>query len=67
MSNFLAIVLTFGLATPWAQIRSIKYRTSKLAVAGTADLDAFVGDKKAEAKAFGEEIADMFDIDISFG
>ena len=67
ISNFLAIMLTFGLATPWAQIRSIKYRTGKLAIVSTADLDAFAGDKKAEAKAFGEEIADMFDIDISFG
>jgi uncharacterized membrane protein YjgN (DUF898 family) len=67
LSNFLAILLTFGLATPWAQVRMAKYRASKLALVGEADFDKFVGDKKAEAKSTGEEIADMFDIDISFG
>lgn len=66
-SNLLAIMLTFGLATPWAQIRAVKYRASKLALVGDIDFDQFVGDKKAEAKAMGEEMADMFDIDLSFG
>jgi uncharacterized membrane protein YjgN (DUF898 family) len=66
-SNLLAIMLTFGLATPWAQIRAVRYRASKLALVGDIDFDQFVGDKKAEAKAMGEEIADMFDIDLSFG
>jgi uncharacterized membrane protein YjgN (DUF898 family) len=66
-SNLVAIVLTFGLATPWAQVRMAKYRASKLQVLGDVDFDQFVGDKKAEAKATGEEIADMFDLDLSFG
>ncbi len=67
LSNFALILMTFGLATPWAQVRTIKYRAGKLAITGAEDLDAFAGEKKAEAKAVGEEIADMFDIDISFG
>jgi uncharacterized membrane protein YjgN (DUF898 family) len=67
LSNFIVILLTFGLASPWAQVRSMKYRASKLTLIGEADFDQFVGDKKAEAKATGEEIADMFDIDLSFG
>jgi uncharacterized membrane protein YjgN (DUF898 family) len=66
-SNMVAIMLTFGLATPWAQIRMAKYRTSKLQIVGDVDFDQFVGDKKAEVKATGEEIADMFDVDLSFG
>ncbi len=66
-SNMVAIMLTFGLATPWAQIRMAKYRTSKLQIIGDVDFDQFVGDKKAEVKATGEEIADMFDVDLSFG
>ena len=66
-TNILAIMLTFGLATPWAQIRMAKYRTSKLQIVGDVDFDRFVGDKKAEVKATGEELADMFDVDLSFG
>lgn len=66
-SNLLAILLTFGLATPWAQIRMARYRTSKLKIVGDVDFDQFVGDKKAEVAATGEELADFFDVDISFG
>jgi uncharacterized membrane protein YjgN (DUF898 family) len=66
-SNLVAIMLTFGLATPWAQVRMAKYRASKLQVIGDVDFDQFVGDKKAETKAAGEEIADMFELDLSFG
>ena len=60
-------MFTFGLATPWAQIRMARYRTSKLSIIGDVDFDQFVGEKKAEVKATGEEIADMFDVDLSFG
>ena len=66
-SNIVAIMLTFGLATPWAQIRLARYRASKLSIVGDVDFDQFVGDKKAEVKATGEEIAEMFDVDLSFG
>lgn len=66
-TNFILIIITFGLMTPWAQIRTQRYRVEHLAVLGEADFDKFVGDKKAEAKALSEEIADMFDVDLSFG
>ncbi|MBC7755701.1 MAG: DUF898 family protein [Bdellovibrio sp.] len=67
LTNMLAIVFSFGLATPWAQIRMARYRASKLHIIGDVDFDQFVGDKKAEVKATGEEIAEMFDVDLSFG
>lgn len=66
-SNIVAIMLTFGLATPWAQIRMARYRASKLQIVGNVDFDEFVGDKKAAVAATGEEIADFFDVDLSFG
>lgn len=66
-SNFAAIVMTFGLATPWAQVRMARYRASKLQVVGDVDFDQFVGEKRDAVKATGEEIADFFDVDISFG
>jgi uncharacterized membrane protein YjgN (DUF898 family) len=38
-----------------------------LQIVGDVDFDQFAGDKKAEMKATGEEIADFFDVDLSFG
>jgi uncharacterized membrane protein YjgN (DUF898 family) len=67
LSNLVMIMLTFGLATPWAQIRMARYRASKLEIIGDVNFDQFVGDKKEEIRATGEEIADMFDVDLSFG
>ncbi len=67
LTNMLAIMFSFGLSTPWAQIRMARYRASKLHIVGDVDFDQFVGDKKAEVKATGEEIAEMFDVDLSFG
>ncbi len=66
-TNMLAIMFTFGLATPWAQIRMARYRASKLQIVGDVDFDQFVGEKKDAIKATGEEIADFFDVDLSFG
>jgi uncharacterized membrane protein YjgN (DUF898 family) len=66
-SNIVAIMLTLGLATPWAQIRMVRYRAEKLQIVGDVDFEQFVGDKKAEMQAAGEEIADFFDVDLSFG
>lgn len=67
MTNMIAIILTFGLATPWAQVRTARYRASKLQIVGDVDFDQFVGDKKDAVRATGEEIADFFDVDFSFG
>lgn len=66
-SNIVMIMLTIGLATPWAQIRLARYRISKLTIISDGDFDGFVNDKKAEVKATGEEIADLFDVDLNFG
>ena len=67
LSNIFVLIFTFGLATPWVQIRMARYRLSHLAITGEANWDQFVGEKKAQSKALGEEIADMFDVDLSFG
>lgn len=67
VSNLLAIALTLGLATPWAQIRTAQYRASKLELIGDIHFEQFVGHQKADMQAMGEEMADMFDVDLSFG
>jgi uncharacterized membrane protein YjgN (DUF898 family) len=67
LSNAIVLLFTLGLATPWAQIRMARYRAEHMALSGETDWDKFVGEKKDASRALGEEIADMFDVDISFG
>jgi uncharacterized membrane protein YjgN (DUF898 family) len=67
LSNTVLLICTLGLATPWAQVRMARYRAERLSLTGETNWDKFVGEKKAKARALGEEIADMFDVDISFG
>jgi len=67
ITNTIALVCTLGLATPWVQVRMARYTANHLALIGETDWDKFVGDKKGVTRALGEEIADMFDVDISFG
>jgi uncharacterized membrane protein YjgN (DUF898 family) len=66
-SNTIILFLTLGLATPWAQIRTARYRSERLALTGETDWDKFVSEKKEMSRAMGEEIAEMFDVDLSFG
>jgi uncharacterized membrane protein YjgN (DUF898 family) len=67
ITNTIVLICTFGLATPWVHIRMAKYTANHLALTGETDWDKFVGEKKDASRALGEEIADIFDVDISFG
>ncbi|MDP1767079.1 MAG: YjgN family protein [Methylotenera sp.] len=67
LTNAIALIFTIGLATPWVQIRMARYRAEHLALSGETDWNKFVGEKKEASKAMGEEIAEMFDVDLSFG
>ncbi len=67
ITNTIALVCTLGLATPWVQVRMARYTAKHLSLTGETDWDKFVGEKKDASRALGEEIADMFDVDISFG
>jgi uncharacterized membrane protein YjgN (DUF898 family) len=67
VTNAIVLMFTMGFATPWAHVRLAKYRAEHLSLIGEADWDHFIGEKKEAAKATGEEIADFFDVDLSFG
>lgn len=67
VTNLLAIVVSLGLLVPWAHVRMARYRAEHIALLGEGDFERFVGDKKQEARATGESIAEMFDVDLSFG
>lgn len=63
--NVLLLVVTLGLYTPFAVIRSLKYRVESITVIAASDLDQFVADASAKTvAATGEGAADLFDFDI---
>lgn len=65
LSNLLLIVLTLGLYKPFADIRLARYRIESLNLLPAGDFDGFLKGEHIAAAAAGEEVADIFDFDIS--
>jgi len=63
-TNFVAVALTLGLAIPWATIRLQRYQYENLALQVQGDIDAIVATQADEVSAMGEEIGEVFDIDL---
>lgn len=64
LTNTIGMVLTLGLFTPWAQIRTMRYKVQHLCLKSSGDLNTFVADKQKEVGAFGEEMAGFMDFDF---
>jgi uncharacterized membrane protein YjgN (DUF898 family) len=62
--NIVAILLSLGLATPWAVVRTMRYRASRLTAIAAGPLDSFVQGESQQLSATGEEVGEMFDIDF---
>ena len=67
LSSGLAIMFSFGLLIPWAAVRMARYRVSRTALVVHGDLDSFVNTVANDVDAAGEEIGDLFDVDIELG
>lgn len=65
VSNVAVIVLSFGFLTPWAQMRTARYRVEHLALLAHDDLGAFAAGARQEMSATGEETSDVLDIGIA--
>ncbi len=62
--NIVAIIATLGLATPWAVVRTLRYRAGKTLLLVAGGLDAFVAGEARQVAATGEAVGEMFDFDI---
>lgn len=62
--NWLLLVLTLGLFWPWAKVRLARYRAEHMALVAGAALDDFVAGEARNAAAVGDEVAEMFDVDV---
>lgn len=65
VSNVLAIVATFGLATPWATVRVARYRATTLVLLSTAPLAQLPVASAGPVSATAAEVSDLFDVDVS--
>lgn len=64
-SNLVVVILTIALATPWAAVRAMRYRASKTTVVASGPLDGFAQGEAQKVSVAGEEVADLFDIDMA--
>ena len=65
LTNMLATVCTVGLFRPFAEVRLARYQAGELTLIRTGDLGEFVGEEQAGVNAVGEEMMEIFDIDLS--
>lgn len=64
-TNWLARMISFGLLTPWAAIRLHRYQVESLCLYLEDDPDQMLNMAQKDHNAIAEEIADIFDLDIS--
>lgn len=66
VTNFFAVVATFGLLIPWARMRVARYQLNRVWVDVRGDADAALTQQAEDVSALGEEIGTVFDVDIGF-
>lgn len=64
-TNSLLTLLTLGLFIPWAKVRMARYRAECTTIIIAGDLDKFVGGQQEQISALGEELGEMFDMDLA--
>ena len=63
-TNMIAIIASVGFLIPWASVRVARYQLERISLSVPESLDGFIGRFEDAESATGEELADIFDIDI---
>ena len=66
-TNLLLLVLTLGIAWPWAIVRLTRYKTETLYAHLHGSLDDYVTQMQHRQSALGEEMGEAFDLDLDLG
>ena len=66
-TNIGAIVATLGFFTPWAAVRQARLLASATTLTLHAGIEAVQDDAQSSESAIGEEVADIFDLDLAIG
>ncbi len=62
--NFIAIICSFGLLLPWAQMRVTRYLVNGTWIEHSDVLHTVAGRPVADMSSVGEEVGSVFDVDI---
>jgi len=62
--NLILIVVSLGLATPYCAVRLHRYKTHALSLYGPKDSEPFMAQCKEEISAFGDESAELLDLEF---
>lgn len=65
ITNFIGIIFTLGLFKPFADIRLARYRLSQMTLIANGNLQDFISEQQDNVGAFGQEAAELFDLDIA--
>jgi uncharacterized membrane protein YjgN (DUF898 family) len=64
LSNVVAIVLSFGMFVPFAQMRMMRYQLETLTLIPAGNLDTMLAGADQTVAASGEGAADLFAFDL---
>ena len=59
----LLLMITFGIAYPWVQARTMAFHTDRLVLHGSTEFEGVL-QEMSTATATGAELAEMFDVEI---
>lgn len=65
ISNTIAIICSLGMLIPWAKIRMARYTMSRTEL-NVKDIDSIRAAEQGDTSAFGEEIGEVFDMELGF-
>ncbi|KXI27601.1 YjgN family protein [Paraglaciecola hydrolytica] len=67
VTNFLALVLSLGFALPWIKIRTARVYAQVTQVNILPGIAGVIGQYSQSSSAIGEEVANIFDMDVGLG
>ena len=67
ISNLLVIMVTLGLAIPWASVRMARFVAQNTQVDTSEGFSNYVSQRQSEQSSLGDQLGDAFDIDVGIG
>jgi len=67
VSNFILVVVTLGLAFPWAKVRMTRVMVEHTLVDTDAGFYDYITQQQKEESSLGEQIGDAFNVDAGIG
>lgn len=67
VTNMLIVILTLGLAIPWAKVRMARVLLENTHVDTSSGFDNYISQKQDEQSSLGEQIGDAFNVDAGIG